>query len=186
MEWMILPLKRYAQFSGRSPRREFWMWTLFYIVCLIVLSLIDSALHFGGAASYGGGAYSVPGTSGYAYGAGLRGGVLTWIFELAALVPSIAVTVRRLHDIDRSGWWILMPIAPYLFGIVAYVSAIARGVSASVSLGAPLVIGALAMLIGFVGAIVLLVWACMRGTRGPNRFGPDPYAPIDDLQETFR
>jgi uncharacterized membrane protein YhaH (DUF805 family) len=56
---------------------------------------------------------------------------------LALMLPGIAVSIRRLHDLDRTGWWLLI-----LFTII--------------------------------GAILLLVWFCMRGTVGPNRFGPDP------------
>jgi uncharacterized membrane protein YhaH (DUF805 family) len=186
MEWMILPLKRYAQFSGRSTRREFWMWILFYIICVVILNIIDGALGLGGANRFGGGATSAPGAVGYSYGASTRGGLLTWIFALAVFIPNIAVAVRRLHDTDRRGWWILLPAVPYLLGLLAYFSAIARGTSASASLGGPLIVGSLLMLVGFVSGIVLLVWYCMRGTAGPNRFGPDPYAATDDLHETFR
>ncbi|PXA83441.1 DUF805 domain-containing protein [Nostoc sp. 3335mG] len=178
MEWMILPLKRYAQFSGRSTRREFWMWILFYIICVIVLSIIDGALGLGGANRFGGGALNAPGTTGYGYGASTRGGLLTWIFGLAVLVPNIAVAVRRLHDTNRSGWWILMPMVPYLIGAICFFAGL-------YGMGGMTIIGSLLMFAGFVCAIVLLVWYCMRGTAGPNRFGPDPLAPMGDLHETF-
>lgn len=162
------------------------MWILFYFICVIVLSFVDSALHLGGATQYGGGAYSAPGTTGYSYGAGVRGGVLTWIFGLAVLIPNITVAVRRLHDTNRSGWWILMPAVPYLLGIAFYFAAIARGMSGAASLGGPLIVGVLLMFAGFISGLVLLVWYCMRGTVGPNRFGPDPLSPMGDLHDTFR
>jgi uncharacterized membrane protein YhaH (DUF805 family) len=180
MEWMILPLRRYAQFSGRATRREFWMWVLFYILCVIVLSILDGLLGLGGHTSYGESHYGGPGMTGYGYGAGVRGGILTWIFVIAVLIPNIAVAVRRLHDTDRSGWWLLVWLVPYVIGL-GVIGAGAAGAGSGL-----LMIGGLLAFVGFVGAIVLLVWYCMRGTRGPNRFGPDPLAPIDDLHETFR
>jgi uncharacterized membrane protein YhaH (DUF805 family) len=173
MEWMILPLKRYAQFTGRSTRREFWMWVLFVIIVTIVLSILDGMLGLGGHNSYASTDLSGPGTSGYSYGAATRGGWLANLFGLAVLVPNLAVSVRRLHDLDRSGWWIVMPVAPY-------------GLAIAMMAGHSFVVGGIMVLLGLVSAIVLLVWYCLRGTAGPNRFGPDPLADMSDLSETFR
>jgi uncharacterized membrane protein YhaH (DUF805 family) len=174
MEWMILPLKRYAQFTGRSTRREFWMWVLFIIIVTIVLSILDGMLGLGGHNSYGSTNLSGPGATGYSYGAATRGGWLTNLFSLAVLVPNIAVSVRRLHDVNRSGWWILMPFAPYVVGFILMLGLHSFAV------------GGLLIGVGAIGAIVLLVWYCLRGTVGPNRFGPDPLADMSDLSETFR
>lgn len=158
MEWMLLPLKRYAQFSGRSRRKEFWMWLLFVVIVSIVLSVLDSLLGLGGSSQV---ASSPINPHGFAYGARTRGGILTGIFTLAILIPNLAVSVRRLHDVDRSGWWVLLPVAPYAIGVVLIFS------------GA-FTLGALLAIAGLVCAIVLLVWYCTRGTIGPNRFGADP------------
>jgi uncharacterized membrane protein YhaH (DUF805 family) len=173
MEWMVLPLKRYADFSGRSTRREFWMWVLFLIIATIALSILDGVLGLGGRNSYTATNLNGPGNIGYSYNAATRGGWLTMLFGLTVLVPNFAVGVRRLHDIDRSGWWILMPIAPY-------------GLSLGFMVGHSLIIGGAMMFLVPVAAIVLLVWYCMRGTAGSNRFGPDPLADMSDLSETFR
>ncbi|WP_454887026.1 DUF805 domain-containing protein [Sphingomonas oryzagri] len=95
------------------------------------------------------------------------------------MIPSIAVSVRRLHDVNRSGWWM---VAPLLLLGVAMVSALARlGATPDASMLGFGIFFMVAMLIGVVLSILLLVWACMHGTIGPNRFGPDPYAPIGDL-----
>ncbi len=94
MEWMILPLKRYAAFRGRSRRREFWMFALFQILLLIVAGFVDRAI-------------------GYESGEGLVGPILA----LAVIVPSIAVSVRRLHDTERSGWWVWISLIPILGSI---------------------------------------------------------------------
>jgi uncharacterized membrane protein YhaH (DUF805 family) len=180
MEWMILPLKRYAQFSGRSPRREYWMFFLFNIIVQIVLTFLDNVLGLGGHSS----SYSSTAANGYAAGGAASGGVLSGLWSLAILIPSIAVGVRRLHDVNRSGWWM---VAPILLVPVAMIAALARlGANPDAAMAGFGILFLVMALIAGIMAIVLLVWFCMRGTEGPNRFGPDPYAPIGDLHETFR
>lgn len=181
MEWMILPLKRYAQFSGRSPRKEFWMFFLFTIVVNIVLSLVDVALGLGGHAT----TYSTAGAGAYSAGGSLSDGWLGNLWSLAVFIPSIAVGVRRLHDLDRSGWWYAGPLILMVCGGVMFALGM-RGAFTGAGMSGSGMIGVALLVIGGIMGIVLLVWFCMRGTEGPNRFGPDPYAPIGDLQETFR
>jgi uncharacterized membrane protein YhaH (DUF805 family) len=105
----------YVNFSGRAIRSEYWFWLLFTILLTIAASVVDLAI------------VSAVGFS-----------MLSTIASLATFLPSLAVAVRRLHDRDQSGWWILIALIP------------------------------------LVGAIILIVWFCQRGTVGPNRFGPDP------------
>jgi uncharacterized membrane protein YhaH (DUF805 family) len=182
---MIMPLKRYAQFSGRSRRMEFWMWVVFVILAVIVLSIVDSLLGLGGSSAMGTGA--LPGTTGVtgAY-ANTRGGILTGIFSLAILVPNIAVQVRRLHDTGRSGWWVG---AFYLLYIVFLVGVFALGMSAlgagTPNLAAYGVIFGLGGLAFLIYAIMLLVFFFLPGTTGPNRFGADPKDPGGDLESVF-
>jgi uncharacterized membrane protein YhaH (DUF805 family) len=106
-------LNKYATFSGRAQRSEYWYFFLFMVIVNIVASVLDSII-FG----------DMP--------------VLYLISTLALIVPSIAAGVRRLHDTDKSGWWLLLGLIP------------------------------------FVGAIVLIVFFCQRGTVGQNQFGADP------------
>jgi uncharacterized membrane protein YhaH (DUF805 family) len=106
MEHMLAPLRRYADFSGRSRRKEFWSWVLFIWVATFILMYLDSALGLGGTAS----SYS----SGSGVGFNMSGGWLSTIFMLAILVPNIAVSVRRLHDTGKSGWMILVGLIPIL------------------------------------------------------------------------
>jgi uncharacterized membrane protein YhaH (DUF805 family) len=176
MEWMLLPLKRYAQFSGRSRRMEYWMYTLFVLIVGVVLSIVDSILGLGGHAAL----TSETGSSGAVYGAFANRGLLANLFSLATLVPSLAVGVRRLHDTNRSGWWLLVMLVPYIIGAVLLG---AGAVSASTSL---LVSGGIAFLVGGIGAIVLLVWYCTAGTPGPNDYGDDPMSETpEELARTF-
>jgi uncharacterized membrane protein YhaH (DUF805 family) len=180
MNWMLMPLKRYADFKGRSRRKEYWMWVLFQCIVVIVLSVLDRILGLGGQSAVQTGPVTA-GTPGFGYSGFANFGVLTAIWYLATLVPNLAVAVRRLHDIDRTGWWILMPLVPYLLGAVMAGIGVATGNFALLG-GAGLV-----MVVGFVLAIVLLVFNCLPGTQGPNRFGPDPLDPgaPANLSEVF-
>jgi uncharacterized membrane protein YhaH (DUF805 family) len=103
---------KYATFSGRAPRSEFWFFILFGVIVQLVGEIIDKASD---------------------------SPIVGAIIALVLLLPTIAVSVRRLHDIDRTGWWYLL-----VFTVILW--------------------------------ILLLVWYCMRGTVGPNRYGPDPLA----------
>ncbi|MBY4593996.1 DUF805 domain-containing protein [Ottowia caeni] len=101
MNWFLIALKKYATFSGRAQRAEYWYFVLFYILILFGLTLIDSIT----------GSYSAES------GMGLLGG----IFTLLLLIPSIAVGARRLHDTGRSGWWLLIALIPLVGAIVLLV-----------------------------------------------------------------
>ncbi len=101
----------YVGFSGRACRSEYWFWLLFWVLAAIVATVIDAALGLG---------------------------FVSALVALGLFLPSLAVAIRRLHDLDKSGWWILLSLIP------------------------------------LIGAIILIVWFCTKGTTGPNRFGPDP------------
>jgi uncharacterized membrane protein YhaH (DUF805 family) len=103
----------YVNFSDRAIRSEYWYWVLFIILAEIATTIIDMVI-------------------------GVQ--LTTGIFGLATFLPSLAIAIRRLHDLDRSGWWILLVLIP------------------------------------LIGAIVLIVWYCAKGTEGSNRFGPDRLA----------
>ena len=109
MEWMIMPLKRYADFSGRSRRKEFWMFTLLLI---IINLMVTSAF-----ALVGGSASLLSDTAGLVVFAG-GGFIYLVIFCALFLIPGLAVTVRRLHDQDKSGWFILIGVIPYIGGLI--------------------------------------------------------------------
>jgi uncharacterized membrane protein YhaH (DUF805 family) len=133
MEWMLLPLRRYAKFSGRARPKEYWMFALFGVIVCFFLAIVESALGLSMAQHW---LETGPSWASASYST--QAGPLVWLFVLLTIIPSVAVAVRRLHDTDRSGWWLLIGFLP------------------------------------LIGGIVLLVFFIIGGTRGPNRFGPDP------------
>lgn len=155
----------YADFTGRAQRSQFWWWYLFLIVMQVILSTADSAvgLQVGRSETD----VTVGDTTIPVVNTGV--GVLATWFALAVLLPTLAVAVRRLHDTDRSGWWILAPVAAYVVTAIA--------VAVGVALGAGLFVLVLLMTgfaVGAILAIVLLVFYIQKGTPGPNTYGPDP------------
>ena len=167
MEYMLMPLKRYADFSGRSRRMEFWMWQLFKFAVVMVVMILMMVL--GGAAIMGA-ANGDPGAVLAAGGIVMILYLLLMLFGLAIIIPDIAVAVRRLHDTDRSGWWFIAPLAPYVVALLAGGMAMASPDAA----GAAGILALLCMLAVLGLAITLLVFYFTEGTRGPNRYGPDP------------
>lgn len=108
MSWFMMAWKKYAVFGGRSRRKEYWFFILFNILIFIVLGILMSIMAPSAEAG-------VPPEPPMLF-VGLIG-----IYWLASLLPTIAVTVRRLHDIGRSGWWILIAAVPIIGGIVLLV-----------------------------------------------------------------
>lgn len=109
------------------------------------------------------------------------GGVLSAAFAVLTIVPSFAVTARRLHDSNRRAWWIMAPIAFFAGAFLALALSILAGWG-GIALGIVLILSP------FVGLLALFVLLCLQGSRGPNRFGPDPRDPasVADLTEVFR
>jgi uncharacterized membrane protein YhaH (DUF805 family) len=100
MNWYLAVLKKYAVFSGRAHRTEYWMFTLVNLIISLILVAVENLI---GLVPEGGGQ-----------------GVLSGIYTVAVLLPSLAVGVRRLHDTGRSGWWLLIGLAP-LIGVIVLV-----------------------------------------------------------------
>ena len=144
LEWMLMPYKKlYPVIAGRSSRREFWMFALLNLIVLIVFL----AFFFSFA---GGAALLDPSNMGSAMvGAGMGLMLLLfipfYIWLLLTAVASLAVTVRRFHDLNLSGWIYLVFL---VLGAVPFVN--------------------------ILSSIALLVMMCLRGTQGPNKYGEDP------------
>ena len=122
LEWMIMPLKRYADFSGRSRRKEYWSFALLLFIVYVIIAglLVATGLPLGAMTNpQAAAAIEPPGAFFYVI-AGLAG-----IGVLAIIVPSIAVVVRRLHDRDMSGWWYLGAIVAGMIPFVGFLASIA-------------------------------------------------------------
>lgn len=105
MEWFLLALKKYAEFNGRSRRKEYWMFYLIYSIISTVLSILDQFL--------------VSFTSGIT--------VLSGLFGLFFIIPWIAISVRRLHDVNKSGWYLLLWFLPIIGWIWLFVLSVTEG-----------------------------------------------------------
>jgi uncharacterized membrane protein YhaH (DUF805 family) len=96
MNWYLKVLKQYADFNGRARRKEYWMFFLFNIIIAMILGFIE-------------GVADINPTS--------DDSILASIYQLAILIPSIAVGVRRMHDVGKSGWFILIPIYNFILAV---------------------------------------------------------------------
>jgi len=103
MNYYVEVLKKYVVFSGRATRSEYWYFVLFNMIIMIVLSIIDMFI----------GTYSS--TSNF------NMGILSGLYSLAVLLPSLAVAIRRLHDTGRTGWWLFISLIPIIGAIVLLV-----------------------------------------------------------------
>ena len=107
MNWYLAVMQKYAVFSGRARRKEYWMFVLFNLIFAIAAMILDNVL---GLAIK---------DIGY--------GPIYLLYALATLIPGIAVSVRRLHDIGKSGWYILVGLIPCVGGIILLVFAVTAG-----------------------------------------------------------
>ena len=94
MNWYLEVLKKYAVFSGRARRQEYWMFVLISILISIGITVIESMIG--------------------------SPGIIGMLYSLAVLIPSLAVGARRLHDTGRSGWWLLIGLVP-LIGVIVLI-----------------------------------------------------------------
>ncbi len=101
MNWYLKVMKNYVGFKGRARRKEYWMFTLINLVLILILTIIEKAAHLED--------------------------ILTGIYSLIVLMPSLAVGARRLHDTGRSGWWQLLNIIPIIGSIILIVFFAQRG-----------------------------------------------------------
>jgi uncharacterized membrane protein YhaH (DUF805 family) len=100
MEWYIGVLKKYAVFDGRARRKEYWMFVLFNIIVSIVLGILGALIKFP---------------------------IFQIVYGLAVLLPGIGVSIRRLHDTNRSGWWLLIAFVPIVGAIILLIFMVTDG-----------------------------------------------------------
>lgn len=149
--------RKYVRFSGRAPRSEFWYFTLFSFLAGIAAGILDRMFE------------TTPTT---------QNGPVSTILSLALFLPSLAVTVRRLHDTNRSGFWLLGFYGAIIVGVVVFAVSLFEGMRTG-ALSPAYSIGLFVIILAAI--IWLIVWLCQRGTTGPNRFGADPFGPDVDV-----
>jgi len=159
-QWAVLPFKRYADFAGRSPRAEYWWYLLMMGIAGFLLGIADVV--FVGRTVYG------------------NYGPLGLLFTLACIVPGVAVLVRRLHDIGRTGWWALVRVPSVAFILSGGSPAQAMAMLKSVPTLVQIAIGGTYVVIAFI----VFFFVITEGEGAPNRYGPDPYGE-EHLEEVF-
>lgn len=107
MNWFLKALKQYADFNGRARRKEYWMFVLFNMIFAIVAMILDNVI-------------------GIAIG-GIGYGPIYGLYTLGVLIPGLAVTVRRLHDVGKSGWMLLISLVPLVGAIWFFVLMVTDG-----------------------------------------------------------
>ncbi len=136
--------EHYLDFQGRVRRQEFWYYMLAYVVIYVVLGVAQSVFHTH---------------------------VLTGLMSLGLFLPTIGISVRRLHDTDRTGWWVLLAAVPIvLLGLLTSFAMLTGAYTMMFFTATLLPILALA------AAALLIYWYAQPGTTGQNEFGPDPKA----------
>ncbi len=138
MEWYLMVWRKYAEFDGRSRRKEYWMFTLFNLLAIFALAALGVA---GGVMLASTGKVDSENSVPFLF-------IPIGIYALAALIPSISAATRRFHDIGKSGWLLLLLCA---LGIIPVV--------------------------GFICAIIQLVFLCQDSQPGANQYGPNPKFP---------
>ena len=151
----LLPLKKYAQFSGRSTKAEYWWFTFAFVVMGFVADGIDLVL-------------------------GSEVGLLGLMFTLGFFVPTLSVTVRRLHDIGYSGLWLLVVIAPAaVFGFQTTYAALDQKFNEVEPTSSSLV----SISAFVIACLILMICMALPGKKGGNDYGSDPYG--DDGSNAF-
>jgi uncharacterized membrane protein YhaH (DUF805 family) len=140
-------VKFFLTTGGRISRSQYWLW---YFLPVFVVTVALNALS-GVAAIFE---------------------ALYWLFALLTLWPGIAVMVKRIHDRDKPGWLVLLPLAAGVLVVIAGIAGVGSGSEVMAGVFAGI---ALLALIG-IGLWFFVEFGCMRGTVGPNRYGPDPIA----------
>jgi len=148
--------RKYFVFSGRARRSEYWWFFLFNFLVGIVLSIVDAVIFNS----------SGPVTSvGFSTGEGPISG----LYNLAVFIPGLSVSWRRLHDIERSGWWIggLFLFIPVMMLLIFGLSGVGAGPLAGI-------LTFLSVLAFIVYTIVILVFLCTDSQKRDNKYGPSP------------
>lgn len=178
MKWFLKCMRNYANFHGRARRREYWMFALFSLICVYAVWLLGMVI----SGDYGL-IKNIPVT--YTDNSAVMQNVMEiwkhqvahyWYYSVLGFVfflPGLAVTVRRLHDTGRSGWllglfWLIYAmLIGFAFSSIWLLQS-TGGILAWFLCGFGMYLRMMVFLIAFI------VWLCLPGDRGANRYGPDP------------
>ncbi len=180
--------RKYFTFSGRASRSEFWWFTLFLILGSLVATIVNGIIFGPESAQWFNVTIDDSGnqTQGFSETTTYDGGLIGLVFSIATFLPSVSVTSRRLHDIGRSAWWMLMPIAVgAVTAVLVYLSLtevsvdqsrIPTGIDGLDTMMIPtnLPVFFFAIFLFFAATIVLIVWLARRSHPAPNQYGPNP------------
>ena len=145
----------YATFSGRSTRSAFWWWWFGFNIASIAISIVILGLYE--AMTGGGGDVTVI-------------FVLNWLWQLSSLLPATALSVRRLHDTNKSGWWLTLVLVPPVVWSLMNVWLESQGGRVNTHGSVEWFI---LLLVPLLAWFILIVWFCGKGTTGANQYGPE-------------
>ncbi len=155
-------IEKYCCFTGRARRSEFWNWTLAYVLLSVVLSVFNTFMMFSRLETLDlDDPFSIYKSPGY---------IIIALVGLALFLPNMGVTVRRLHDTGRSGWWVWIPLIAYFPMLWAALSVQTNHDSVMGMLAIMLLCGLVMLVIG----IIILVWLCQDSEPQENEYGPSP------------
>tara|TARA_Y100001970_G_scaffold148687_1_gene182633 strand:+ start:749 stop:1261 length:513 start_codon:yes stop_codon:yes gene_type:complete len=159
MSWYGLAITNYFNFNGRARRKEYWMFYLFAIIISIIAMILDIAL-------------GIDFTYSTFYGQeSLYYGPIYTIVALFHIIPMYSITVRRLHDSDRTGWWFFAPVLAIISAVL--IITISFTMIAAHYVTMTLLVLAIILYLGAIGVgIAQFVFMFFDGTKGDNRFGP--------------
>ena len=164
-------LRKYATFSGRASRPEYWYFILFQFLGGFILGILDGAI-FGGQVT----TTTAPGTVGIE---AQSNGPLVSLFSLAMLLPTLAAGWRRMHDTGRSGLFLLYPLIVF-FGLVMFIGFMSgfgnvlAGDFGAIIAGVGGVVAMLVMLVLLISPLMVLWWLTRPSQPGSNEYGPPP------------
>ncbi len=176
MPLFLQPFARYADFNGRTRRAEYWQWTAFQFVISFILGILKATAGSGGSGII----------------------LINALFSLAVFIPSLAVTVRRFHDTNRTGWWVLFPSAVACLMTIIFFTVAGAGLAEQMQKSstdfsdtaygfahalAPLL--TIVILPTLLACLAIFIFLVLPGTEGGNRFGGDPKGGGRDISHVF-
>ncbi|MBR5983133.1 MAG: DUF805 domain-containing protein [Bacteroidales bacterium] len=169
MKYFIKCWKQYADFKGRARRKEYWMFLLFnYIISFILGTIYYIGVMFQAFAKFSSGEMHNMAFNGLYFGSGwvLVIFCIMMAYGLVVLLPTLAVMVRRLHDIGRKGTWLFLLLVPIPLYVIMWFNIF--------TLWVVLTVGILMLIYSLVITILYIVLGCIDGQKGENQYGPNP------------